>query len=172
VTDRAAPVSGISAPLTDAQIAGVADALNSGEIEQAKVARTKSTNKDVTAFASMMIEHHGQAQKQQPALGEGEAVSPLSMHLADESKQTVDKLNQAEGKDFDRQYIQAQVDGHQQALDTLTRELLPNAKSPELKRYLQKLQPRIEQHLARARTLSGKLAGTSPDTSPARSASR
>jgi putative membrane protein len=153
--------SELAGPLTDGQIAAITDGLNGGEIEQAKVARAKSKNKDVLSFASMMIEHHGQAQKQQAALKETAEPSPVATQLKDDAQKTLTQLNQADGTDFDRAYLDAQIEGHQKALDTLKTQLLPSAKAPELTRYLRALQPKIEQHLTRARALREKLASSS-----------
>jgi putative membrane protein len=81
--------------------------------------------------------------------------------LKDEAQKTLTQLNQANGTDFDRAYLDAQVEGHQKALDTLKTQLLPSAKAPELTRYLRALQPKIEQHLTRARALREGLASSS-----------
>lgn len=156
------PPAELPAPLSEGQIAAITDGLNSGEIDQAKVAKSKSKNKDVLAFATMMIDHHGRAKKQQEALKETPETSPLSTQLQGEAQQTLSKLNQVSGADFDRAYLDAQVDGHQQALDTLKAKLLPSAKTPELTKYLRELQPKIEQHLARARTLRETIAHDVP----------
>ncbi len=153
--------SELAGSLTDGQIAAITDGLNAAEIEQAKVARSKSKHKGVLGFAGMMIEHHGQAQKQQAALKETSEPSPLANQLKEVAQQTLTRLNQANDADFDRAYLDAQVEGHQKALDTLKNQLLPSAKTPELAKYLRALQPRIEQHLARARTLRDGLASDS-----------
>jgi putative membrane protein len=156
-------VAELPGPLTDGQIAAITEGLNSGEIEQAKIAMTKSKNKDVLGFASMMIEHHGQAKKAQAALKETPETSPLALELQADAQKMLTGLNQAKGADFDRAYLDAQVQGHEKALATLRQKLLPSVKAPELARYLQGLQPKIEQHLARARTLRDALASNLSD---------
>jgi putative membrane protein len=160
------PPAELPAPLSDGQIAAITEGLNSGEIEQAKIAQSKSKNKAVLGFANMMIDHHGQAKKRQAALKETPESSPLGTQLSSEAQQTLMTLNQASGADFDRAYLDAQVDGHQKALDTLKGKLLPSAKTPEITKYLRELQPRIEQHLARARTLRDSLAHDIPSGTP------
>jgi len=155
------PVSGRddnTGPLTEGQIASITDGLNRGEIEQAKIARTKSKNKDVLGFASMMIAHHDRATKQLAALKETPETSPLAIQMQGQAQSTQARLNQASGADFDRAYLDAQVQGHQQALDTLRQKLLPSATSPALTKYLKGLQPTIEQHLQRATQLRDRFA--------------
>lgn len=137
--------------LSDPQIAEIADKINTAEIEQARVAQSKSNNEQVRQFAEMMIEHHGQAKSQQQALGLGSAESQMSMQLERESKATLETLQAKTGPDFDRAYMQGQVEGHQKALDTI-QQLRQKAQSPELRTYLDKLTPQVEHHLEQARS--------------------
>ncbi len=164
--DSAALAAELSAPLSDEQIALIAEGLSSGEIEQAKLAQTKATDTQVKSFAQKMIEHHGRSNRQLGALKTKKAESSLASTLARDSKLTMDMLTQANGADFDRAYVQAQVDGHQKALDTLQKRLLPEAGNAALKSHLQKLKPMIEQHLAQARAIQSALthAATAANT--------
>jgi putative membrane protein len=151
--------------LNDQQIAAIADKINTAEIEQARIAQSKSNNEQVRHFAEMMIEHHGQAKSQQQALGLGSAESQMSMQLEQESRATLETLQAKSGPEFDRAYMQGQVEGHQKALDTI-QQLRQSAQSPELRTYLDKLTPQVEQHLEQARTAqqalqaSGDRSGT------------
>lgn len=137
--------------LSDPQIATIADKINTAEIEHAQVAQSKSNNDQVRRFAGMMIEHHGQAKSQQRALGLGNAESPMSTQLEQESKAKLETLRAKTGPDFDRAYIQDQIEAHQKALDTI-QQLRQNVQSPELRSYLDQLTPQVEQHLEQART--------------------
>lgn len=151
----AEPSSASAAPagsLSDAQIATITDKVNTAEIEQARIAQSKSSDEQVRQFAQMMIEHHGQAKAQQAGLGLGTADSPLSQELDREAQSTLDTLQAKSGAEFDRAYLQAQVDAHQKALDTIRQQLIPNAQAPELRSYLENLAPQVEQHLAQARS--------------------
>src|ERR1041384_5722350 len=80
-----APGSGAAGPsataLSDPQIAMITENVNTAEIEQARIAQSKSKNEQVRGFAAMMIEHHGRAKTEQQALGVGTAESPLSRQL-------------------------------------------------------------------------------------------
>jgi putative membrane protein len=157
------------APLTDAQIAAVTDAVNTAEIEQAQLAQSKSTNAQVQSFASMMIEHHGQAKRKQTTLGIAEAESALSLKLAAETRTTLEQLEQKSGSEFDRAYLQAQIDGHQKVLNAIDQQLLPDAKNEQLKSYLEELRPQVAAHLERARTAKDALA-SNDGSSPVRAA--
>jgi putative membrane protein len=161
-SDSPAPAS----PLSDQQIAAVTDAVNTAEIEQAQLARSKSTNDQVQSFAGMMIEHHGQAKRKQTTLGIAEAESPLSLKLAAKTHTTIEQLKQKSGSEFDRAYLQAQIDGHQEVLDTIDRQLLPDAKNAQLKAYLEELRPQVAEHLERAKSAQDALASADSSSRP------
>jgi putative membrane protein len=138
-------------PLTDAQIAGVTNFVNSGEIQQAQLAQSKSKDPHVLSFASMMISHHGEAKEQQAQLGMSPAGSSVLQRLSSEGQRTLATLRDKSGKDFDRAYLQAQVEGHQKVLETLDRQLLPNAKNQQFRSQLQNMRSTVQQHLQLAR---------------------
>jgi putative membrane protein len=139
--------------LSDEQIAAITDAANTAEIEQAKLAESKSKDAGVKRFAAMMIAHHGAAKQKQAKLKIKPAESSVSTGLQADAASTLDALKLDKGKDFDKAYIAAQVDGHQKALDTINDKLLPNVKNTDLKAYLDEIKPRVEQHLKEAKQL-------------------
>ncbi|MFZ5892498.1 MAG: DUF4142 domain-containing protein [Myxococcota bacterium] len=157
-TDDAPPST-----LSDAQIGAITEGANSAEIEQAKLARSKSKNQKVLQFAAMMITHHSEAQKKQAKLKLTTAESPLSAQMTADANQILTSLKDKTGMDFDRAYMQAQVEQHQTLLETLNTRLLPSVSSPELKAYLTEIKTRVEQHLESARTTEAGL-GTTPNT--------
>jgi putative membrane protein len=158
----AAPAASAEA-LTDEQIASVTSLANNSEIEQAKLARARSKNEQVLQFAGMMIAHHGEAQRKQDALSVGSAESPLSRDMLVESSETMRLLKEKQGAEFDRAYMQAQVQAHQKVLDAIDKKLLPSAKRADLKAHLEILRPRIKQHLEQAeRTVSALASREQP----------
>ena len=146
--------------LDDQQIAMITEKVNTAEIEQARIAQSKSQNDQVRRFAQMMIEHHTQAKTEQQSLGLSATESPLSRQLEQKSKTTLQTLQSKSGADFDRAYLEAQVEGHQEALDTI-RQLQPNAQNSELRSYLDKLTPQVEAHLEQARAAQQSLQTSS-----------
>lgn len=149
--------------LTDEQIATVTSLANNSEIEQAKLARARSKDEKVLQFAGMMIAHHGEAQRKQDALSLGSAESTLSRDMIVKSSETLKTLKEKTGAEFDRAYMQAQVQGHQKVLDAIEGKLLPNAKRADLKAYLDEIRPRVKQHLEQAeRTVSALASRAAP----------
>jgi predicted outer membrane protein len=78
-----------------------------------------------------------------------------------ESEDALASLETKSGKDFDQAYLQLQIDEHRQVLKKLDQELLPAARNPGLKAYLQEIKPKVESHLAQAERLQQELSKTS-----------
>jgi putative membrane protein len=64
------------------------------------------------------------------------------------------------GADFDRDYIAAQIQEHQAALDLIDSILLVQVKNPELKAAIEAFRPKVEHHLNEAKAIqsSSRLA--------------
>jgi len=167
-SETAAPPEPKTEALNDAQIAAITDAANSSEIEQAKVAQTKSKDAAVKSFAAMMITHHGDAKKKQAKLKLKTEESGISTAMAADAGATLNALKADSGKDFDKAYITAQVAGHQKVLDTINDKLLPNVKDANLKAYLEEIKPKVEQHLKQARQLQESFDSKSSSTAAGR----
>ena len=60
--------------------------------------------------------------------------------------------NTAKGKDFDRAYIDLQVDDHKAVLEKAVRAMAA-AQNAELKNLLQKAAPKVQTHLDKAETI-------------------
>ncbi len=167
-----APATPKADPLSDEQIAAITDAVNSAEIAQAKVAQTKSKDTGVKRFAAMMISHHGDAKRKQAKLKLKMEDSGTATAMKANAENTLSTLKASAAKDFDRAYVAAQIDGHQQVLDAINQQLLPNAKSPELKAYLEEIKPTVEQHLKEATELQQAVDAKTSLTDSAGKASR
>jgi putative membrane protein len=153
--------SSSSAKLTDAQIAGITAAAHQSEIDAAKLARKNSKNAKVRAFASKMIKEHTAAMKEETALAKKANLTPEDSDQQSKLKQSAQdsasKLEGQKGRDFDKAYVQAQVDAHQQVLDMIDNTLLPAAQSADLKAQLQKERPIVQSHLEHAQKLAADL---------------
>ncbi len=162
--DAAKPEEPPAAPaLTDAEIAAISKAANDGEIEHAKLAKTKAKDKKVKDFAAMMTKDHTDANKRQAALAKKAAIEPkesdLSKRLVEDAKTKGEALkNVAKGAEFDRAYIDGQVEAHTMVLDTLDKQMIPAAQNPELKAELEKVRGAVEMHLNQAKEIQAGLA--------------
>src|SRR5512133_605644 len=146
---------------TDPQIAAIVVAANQADIDAAKLAKSRTKNKDVKAFAETMIRDHEAANKQAKALVKKLKVkpeaNPTSKSLADGGKKNVQELKKLKGAEFDKAYIDQEVVYHQQVLDAINSTLLPNAKNPELKALIEKVTPTFQAHLDHAKQLQSGL---------------
>src|SRR5450432_477002 len=169
--DAPKPVGSVPDTLNDEQIAAITDAANSTEIEQGKTARLKSKDPDVLKFAAKMIAAHEEAKKNQDKLKLPTAESMLGNALST-SPSLMNTLKSADGQDFDRAYIDAQVDQHQKLLDALNDKLIPSVKNPDLKAYLNHIQPHVARHLKEAQeiqhSLESKTAAVTAAAKPAK----
>lgn len=149
--------------LTDAQIAAVLDVANQGEIEQAELARQRASAEPVRGYATAMITGHGAAARQQSQILEQRGIrpeyNPAAEQLMDRSMQTQEMLRNLEGPEFDRAYMQAQLDQHRLLVRMLDEELIPSAEDPQYRAYLEQLRGDLQAHLTHAERIQGELVG-------------
>jgi putative membrane protein len=145
----------------DSEIVAITAAANSAEIEQGQLAQKKARDPRVRDFAAMMVDHHGDARREQERLSVEPNQSTNSERMQADAKDALRELQQKSGKDFDRAYLELQIEEHRKVLDSLKQELRPAAKSARLKAYLENLQPQVESHLAQAERLQQELESTS-----------
>jgi putative membrane protein len=145
----------------DAQIAHIVVTANQVDIDAGKLASTKSTNKDVQAFAKQMVADHTGVNQQATALATKLKVTPkdnpTSESLAKGGKDNIAKLNTLSGAAFDKAYVDNEVTYHQAVLDALDKTLIPNAKNEELKALMVKVRPAFVSHLDHAKHLQATL---------------
>ncbi|HEX3773186.1 MAG TPA: DUF4142 domain-containing protein [Polyangiaceae bacterium] len=168
--DGTPPSASKSDALTDEQIAAITDSANSTEIEEGKLARLKSKDKDVQRFAAKMIAAHEEAKKNQDKLKLPTAESALGNTLGTAAASAMNTLKSSEGAAFDKAYIDAQVDAHQKLLDALNDKLLPSVKNPDLKAYLNQFQPHVARHLQEAKEIQQALGAKGGAAAPAKAA--
>lgn len=146
--------------MPESDIAAIVVAANEGEIEQGNVAASRATNADVRAFGQMMVADHTQALNMGREVFARRGVTPAdnttSQQLRTNSRTTVENLNRWTGRDFDRRYMQSQVDLHQWLLTNLDQLLIPSSRG-ETRQLLTTQRASVAQHLERARSILGAL---------------
>ena len=85
---------------------------NMAEIELSRMALDKSTNPDIKSFAQTMIDDHGAAGNKLKSVVSGQPID-WPAQLDDKHRKTADELAKKQGADFDRDYVKAMVEGHQ-----------------------------------------------------------
>lgn len=153
----AAGAGASSTLLTDAQIAAVTTAANTGEIALGNLAVQRARLADVRAFAQEMVTMHGAAQSRSLALTQTLGITPvasnLSTGLEQDAQRTSASLEAASAADFDLQYVQSQVQIHMQVLTIFDEVLLPSVTSPAVRNDLNLARADVQTHLAEAQAL-------------------
>lgn len=147
----AQPANGLSDP----QIVGIVLAADQIDIDYGKIALAKSKNKGVREFAQRMVTDHSAVQQSvidlAAKLGVTAEDSPTSTGLKAGAADVTAKLNSLKGKEFDKFYIDNEVNYHKSVTDAVDAMLIPSAQNAELKSALQGAQPLFLKHLEHAR---------------------
>jgi predicted outer membrane protein len=136
---------------------------NHAEIELAQLAQQKAQDQNVKQYAQKLEQDHKQAQQKLEGVARDAGVN-LPTGLTDEQQQTKQKLQQASGSDFDREYIDAMVGGHMAAVAVLTLE----SQQGDFKgasNFAQEALPTIKGHLQQAEQLKKQLMQQKPSPS-------
>jgi putative membrane protein len=146
-----------SAPLGDDQIAGIAEATNEVEIDQAQTAIARSDNAAVCSFANHLLHDHTVLRDEQNALLARLHVvsveSGVSSQLRRDGNDVIDRMRLRMGPDFDRAYLEAQVRENQRWLRMIDDLLLPTAKNGEIRTRLVATRDAVATHLQEAQQL-------------------
>ena len=159
------PFSNASAQsVNDAQIASIVVTANQVDIDAGKFAKSRSTNKDVKAFAELMITDHTGVNKSATDLATKLKVTPQDNPTSQSLKAGGDKnlahLKTLKGAAFDKAYVDHEVAYHQQVIDALDKTLIPGATNDELKALLIKVRPAFVAHLEHAKHLQSSTGKT------------
>lgn len=145
---------------SDANIVALLDEANMADSSAGAIAVTKGTSSAVRAFARDMMRDHHQLRAQGQALAKKLNVTPAApsddpvQPMAQTETNTLNTT--AKGKDFDKAYIDAEVDAHKAVLDLATKAA-GQTQNTELKNLIQKAAPLIQAHLDKAESIQKNL---------------
>ena len=86
------------------------------EVESSAIAKNKTKNPDIAAFAQMMIEDHGKADAELEATAKREEISSLPSELDADKKAKLEQLTAASDANFDSLYVKLQAEAHAEAV--------------------------------------------------------
>jgi putative membrane protein len=98
--------------VNDLAVAGTA------EVELGRMAAERAVNPDVKKFGQMMVDDHTKANDELTQLASQHNI-PVPTDLDDKHRDLRDKLSKLQGADFDKEYMDAMVDGHDDVLGKL-----------------------------------------------------
>jgi len=153
-TDAAMASSTGTGTLDSPDVAGILIAAHSGEIQMAQAALPKLTSPATRDFANMMISDHTMGLNEARGMFASASIVPRSSSatasmLRDSVKRTITSFSNAT-TNADRQYMQSQVDAHQNLLVTIDAQMMPAAHG-DLLNLLQRQRASVAAHLDRAR---------------------
>ena len=126
---------------SDPQIAHIAYTAGVIDIAAAKQALSKTSNKDVKAFAEDMVRDHEAVNKQALDLVKKLNVTPedndTSKTLSKNAADKLAELGKLNGAAFDKAYVDNEVAYHKAVNNALETTLIPSASNAELKSLLQ-----------------------------------
>ncbi|HET9955862.1 MAG TPA: DUF4142 domain-containing protein [Polyangiaceae bacterium] len=144
--------------LSDAQVFGVLDTANAGEIEQGNLALEQASNADVQAFAQQMVTDHTAARAEARALAEAQSTSiqesSVSRGLQQKAASKTAELSALSGAAFDSAYISVQIEMHTETLLLIDQALTLTTDNEELNSLLEKLRPKVQAHLDHAQSIA------------------
>ena len=148
------------------------------EVELGNLAAQRAQNSDVKAFGQMMVKDHTQANTELTQIAKQMNVTPPAQ-LDMKHRELVDRLSKLKGAEFDREYMNAMVMGHEEVSaklrtmsgDTATatststsstttkgaQSVGTSGSDAALKQWAGKTLPTVQQHLERAKEIQQKV---------------
>jgi putative membrane protein len=160
-TPTTTPATGdVNAGWTDANVVDVLEAANQGEVEYSRIGAEKATSPSVKAFAQKMVKDHSAMLDGVKGLATKLNVTPApndkANDLQKETQKDVTDLVAKTGKDFDKEFMEEQVDMHQETLDLLN-DLDSRTTNVDLKAAIAEAKPKVQAHLDEAKAIKDKL---------------
>ncbi len=150
------------------------DAAASGlyELQAAQLAATKATDRAVKDYASMMADHHGTANRELMQLASSKGLElPTAPPRA--MRRELEQLGKKTGAEFDQEFVRKiGIREHEKDIKRY-QEASKDVKDMQLKAWIDKTLPSLEQHLSQAQRLPQAQSGSarsgsgSPSTSGA-----
>ena len=145
---------------TDANVVDVLTVANQGEVDYSQIGAEKATNASVKQFAQMMVKDHSAMLDAVKGLATKLNVTPAAndkvSDLQKENQKDISDLNAKTGKDFDKEFMEEQVDMHQETLDLLN-DLDSKTTNADMKTAIAEAKPKVQAHLDQAKAIKDKL---------------
>jgi putative membrane protein len=161
-TDSGMAMANNAGSWTNDHIFGFAHNANEGEIALGKLASTKATNAKDPELGQQMVTDNTQMMKDAHALMEKvnatadstwDDAKDLASGAADKLKDLTDK---AKGADWDKDYIDSQVEAHQKVLDKLN-DAAKATSDTTISAALAKTTAKVQEHLTKAQSIQAGL---------------
>jgi putative membrane protein len=125
------------------------------EVELGKLAATKAQNAEVKRFGQKMVEDHSKANAELKELAVKKNLS-LPTEVNSKQKDLMDKLSKLSGAEFDKAYVDAMVDDHEEDVEAFKDES-EGGKDAEVKAWAGKTLPTLQSHLDMIKAIQAKM---------------
>lgn len=122
------------------------------EIESSKLALQKGNDATKTFAQKMIADHEKTTAELKALLATGKVKGEPVATLTDDFKGDVEDLAKLSGDDFNKQYIDDQVDAHEDAVD-LFKRYAEEGENADLKAWAAKMLPALQHHYQMAQDL-------------------
>jgi predicted outer membrane protein len=124
----------------------MADAAAGGafEVQASDIALRKSSDGRVRSIAQRMVDDHSKANNQLMDLAKRKGGTMPPTMTTDQEKM-IARLNNLQGSDFDREYLQQQEKAHRDAIAKFKHEA-KNGSDPDLRNFAAQTLPTLEEH--------------------------
>lgn len=144
----------------DGEVLGAFIAANQHEVEHSRVGSQQGSTQTIRDLAKGFARDHDDLVQRARELATKQSIAataPTGDPLGQPHGQVVTSLKGKTGADFDRAYLQHEVDYHQALIKAINTDWLPKASNQELKTFLQQALPAFQAHLKGAQDLSANL---------------
>jgi putative membrane protein len=125
------------------------------EVKLGQMAQDKATSQRVKDFGAMMVKDHTAAGDELKNMARQKNVT-LPETMSNDHQKKTDDLNKKTGKDFDKAYMKAMVDGHQSTVSDFEKAS-KNTKDADVKAWVDKTLPTLRMHLDSAKAIQKSL---------------
>ena len=156
------PAAEAPAPaLDDATIVAIFDNANTVDIETGKLAAKRGSSNEVRQFGAMLARDHEMVRQQGRDLAKKLGVTPTPPagdQSARDQAAVMRRLSSLRGAEFDRAFLQREVQFHRDVIAAIETTLLPAIKNEELRALVVKVVPAFQAHLAMAENFLTRVA--------------
>jgi putative membrane protein len=140
-----APVSTTPVDKSDSTFAVTAAKDGMAEVAAGKMAQNQAVNQRVKNFATMMVTDHTRIGNDLTAIAKSKNIPLPTAPGADAQKKAAD-MSKMKGESFDKDYVNAMVDGHKKAVKLFT-DASTSLKDSTLKAFAVNTLPTLKMHL-------------------------
>jgi putative membrane protein len=147
--------TGIAVDAMDSKFATDAANVGLAEVAMGKLASEKATNPQVKEFGNMMVMDHTKANEELMAIAKTKNIT-LPVAPDEEHQKKAADIGAKTGKDFDKAYVDAMVDGHKKVASMLE-DASKNCKDADLMAFATKTLPTVKAHLAKIEAIQSSM---------------